>query len=383
MMDVRLLSHCKLCRNKTSEKAFFEIKDTPSIIQNLASNPNQASKEKINIKVYKCNFCGLVQLNNRPVTYYKTVIRSAGISTEMQKFRRSQIKKFKQKYSLINNLKVIEIGCGAGEYLKILSEFFEDATGLEYGVDNLKTCNYEKLNVIKGYIDKENYKISNKKYESFFCFNFLEHIPDPRSFLLGLRFNLSPGAIGIIEVPNYEYMLSKKISYDYSPEHLTYFTKKTLRLLLTLAGFECRKINTIWHNHIISAEVKISPREADYDVMEKSLKSIVSKVEELINKYESLVVWGACHHSFFLLSQAKNYKKIKYIVDSAKFKIGRYSPKSAIKICSPKELDLKTPEALLILASSYSSEVAKIALHDYPKISKIYVLSDNKIVNLR
>ena len=374
------LIKCRLCQKRIDDILGFKIKNTPSIVQNLPKKSAAALNHKITLEVFECDGCGLVQLKNAPVKYYKTVIRAAGISQEMQKFRSKQITSFINENQLDRKAKVIEIGCGGGEYLSLLSARFDQAVGLEYGIKNLETCKSKSLNVLRGYIKDSNYVISIEKFESFFIFNFLEHIPNPRDFLLGLRANLKPGAVGIIEVPNYDFMLAKKIFYDYSPEHLTYFTKRTLKKILELTGFRCIKINVVWHRHILSAEVECLPDVPVNIGIQETLNKLVLKIEGLINKANNVVVWGACHHSFFLLSQLANIKKIQYVVDSAAFKVGRYTPASGLRIYSPEQLKINRPDLLLIMASSYSREVAKSALKNCKDIPKIYMLDENKLV---
>ena len=50
--------------------------------------------------------------------------------------------------------------------------------------------------------------------------------------------------------------------------------------------------------------------------------------------------------------------KIKYVVDDATFKQGKYTPASNIPIVSSDWLSSEKPDAIIVMAASYSDEVA-------------------------
>ena len=63
----------------------------PSAAQYLPDFYSLENDKGIEIKVCQCSKCGLVQLNNQPVHYYREVIRASGISNEMKKFRIKEV----------------------------------------------------------------------------------------------------------------------------------------------------------------------------------------------------------------------------------------------------------------------------------------------------
>lgn len=362
-----------MCGETAKLDKLFEIKKVPTIVQNLSPNKELALSQKESLYIYQCKCCDLIQLANKPVYYYKTVIRSAGFSDDMKSMRLKQIKKFQIKNHLNKESNVIEIGSGNSEYLKIINGVFPNAIGLENGVKKGQKQSSEL--VIKGFIDSVDYKISNKKYSAFFIFNFLEHIPEPRKFLSGLRNNLEKNSVGIIEVPNFDHMILNGIDYDYTREHLMYFTEYTFKKMLTLCGFECIKMQKIWQGHILSAEVRL----ADEFIFQNPISNLapVKFIDKLVVARKKIAIWGACHHSFFLVSQLKSCKKIIYFVDSADHKVGKYSPGTGIKILKPEVLKKNPPEVLLIIASSYSLEVARQVKKSFKEITNTYMLADN------
>lgn len=53
--------------------------------------------------------------------YYREVIRAAAYSPEMRAFREAQFTDWVQRYGLAGR-RVLEIGCGRGEYLTLLQK---------------------------------------------------------------------------------------------------------------------------------------------------------------------------------------------------------------------------------------------------------------------
>ena len=76
---------CKFCNNFLFNKSLIEFKDAPNSAQNFSFK--KKFKSSIRLQLYQCSGCGLVQVTNKPVAYYKSVIRAVGISKSMMKFR--------------------------------------------------------------------------------------------------------------------------------------------------------------------------------------------------------------------------------------------------------------------------------------------------------
>ena len=208
----------------------LEFKNMPKSAQNFPTADKLGEDKGEDLEVCQCSMCGLVQLNNPPVSYYKEVIRAAAFSEEMRGFRVEQFRNFVEEYSL-RGKKVVEIGCGKGEFLELMSSAGADAYGIEYSTESVNWCKRNNLNVEKFYIDSEDNKIPKYPFDCFFIMNFFEHLPDPNATLKCLYSNLSEDGIGLIEVPNFDMILEKNLFSEFISDHLFYFTKDSLRII--------------------------------------------------------------------------------------------------------------------------------------------------------
>lgn len=368
------MNNCKIC-NSVLYNRILVFDKVPSAAQKFLNIQELKTDIPEKLEVYQCDYCKLLQLNCKPVDYYRNVIRSTAFSEDMKKFRNIFFRNFVDKYNL-HNKKIIEIGCGKGEYL----EMFENAThmhgfGIENSNDSVKVALEKNLTVFKGFLEDSKYEIPNKPYDAFFMMNFLEHIPNPKEFLHGIFNNLTENAVGIIEVPNSDIMISEGLYSEFIRDHVSYFTEDTLKILLELSGFEILKSEIIWNNEIISVEVR-KKKNYNLELFKKNYISTYDIFNKYLNertKIGKIAVWGAGHQTLTNISLLNQKEKISYIIDSATFKQGKYAPAIHLPVVSPDIINMdKEIKTIIIMAAGYSAEILRTIKNNYD-ISQIEV----------
>jgi len=377
------ISSCRVCGNSFFRDPLLVYENMPRAAQNLPREEELAGEHGIDLNIFQCSGCGLVQLSNDPVPYYKEVIRAAAFSAEMGEFRRKQFAEWIDKYSL-KAKKVLELGCGYGEYLTLLNDCDVNAYGVEYGERAVETCRAKNLNAQRTYLGDENCTLTKGPFDAFVILNWLEHLPDINRVLMKINDNLSSEGIGLVEVPNFDMILRKNAFSEFIVDHLYYFTRKTLAATLEFNGFEVCDCREVWHDYVISAEVK-KRKPLDLSAFDNSMKNIVEQLNSFISSYkkDELAVWGASHHAITIISLAGLAAKIGFIVDSATFKQNRFTPATHIPIFAPEVLSDKKVKAIIIMASSYSDEVAGIIRKRFGGNIKLSILRENKLEILK
>lgn len=370
------MNKCRVCGNDFFKQPLLHYKNMPKAAQFLPDINTLKDDKGISLDVCQCSGCGLVQLSNEPVSYYKEVIRAAGISDTIKKFRVKQFNDFTNKFSL-RRKKVIEIGCGCGEYLSLIKKCGMDAYGIEYSDRSVKQCIKNKLKVKKGFIQNSTDKLNDAPFDAFFILNFLEHLPEPSSALMGIHNNLNDDAVGLVEVPNFDMILQKKLFSEFIGDHLFYFTKDTLSSTLKINGFEIIECREIWYDYIISAVVKKRNR-LDLKDFYKHQEKIKNDIEKYLHQFKNkkVAIWGAGHQALAIMSLINLADKIEYVVDSAPFKQGKYTPATHIRIVHPDTLNSEPVDAVIIMAGGYSDEVVKIIRQKYDKNINVSILRD-------
>lgn len=376
MKEIKQIDKCRVCGQPLYKEPLLRYENMPAAAQHLPDKSSLKDDKGVDLAVCQCSGCGLVQLKNKPVPYYREVIRAAAVSPEMRGFRIGHFLDFVKKYSL-KRKKIIEIGCGRGEYLSIMSQAGAEAYGLEYSKDSVSQCVKNGLRAQVGFIENEKYKIEGAPFDAFFILSFLEHLPEPNTMLRGISNNLAENAVGIVEVPNFDMILRNNLFSEFTRDHLLYFTKETLSLALQLNGFEIIDCREVWHDYIISATVKKRPK-INSSAFEVRRVKIREEVHKFIDNFQKgkVAIWGAGHQAFAVLSLLNLKEKIRYVVDSASFKQGKYTPATHISILPPDNLRSDPVEAVIIMTGSYSDEIKKIIKKDFDENVEVAILRD-------
>lgn len=385
MIDFKVAEtkRCRVCGNRIFKEPLLRFVGMPASAQGFPDETTLHADVGCNVEVLQCSSCGLVQIAGAPVSYYREVIRAAAISPEMQAFRRDQFRHLVEKYSL-GGRKLLEIGCGKGDYLSLLQEAGIDAWGSEYALASVEHCFTMGLPVIRTFPDNPEEALSDGPFDAFASFNFMEHWPRPNDVLQCVRRNLVDGGLGLIEVPNFDMIVRMAMFSEFIPDHLLYFARDTLIFALQYNGFEVMECEAVWHDYILSAVVR--KREAlDLGSFVGKQERITAEINAFVGSYPamSVAVWGAGHQALAVMAMAGLGGRIAYVVDSAPFKQGRYTTATHIPIVPPSELTARPPEAVIVMAASYSDEVIGMLRKNYPSSINIAVLRDNGLERIR
>jgi len=353
----------------------------PSSAQFFPSKETLKYDKSIDLKIYECSKCGLVQLVDKPVPYYKDVIRASAYSKEMKLFRQKQFLEFVKKNKL-KNKSILEIGCGKGEYISLMQECNLEVYGIEHLQESVDVCILNNLNVTKDYIEDINYIHEKAPFNAFYILNFLEHIPNINIVLESICKNLADDGIGLIEVPNFDMILEQELFSEFISDHIFYFTQETLKRTLEINGFDILECNIIWHNYIISVVVK-KRKKLNLSRFIHKQNIITNELQEYVKKYENVAIWGAGHQALSIISLSNISHNISYVIDSAPFKQGLYTHATHLLIVSPKILYEDTNiDAIIVMAASYSDEVVKL-IKQYKADISISILRENGLELLK
>lgn len=330
----------------------------------------------IEFNLVQCPMCSLVQLDCDPVDYYRKVIRAGGGSSTMKELRRSQYKRFYDYFNL-KGKKIIEIGCGKGEFLSIWDEFDVYASGIEYSKELTDLGRKNGMNIFNDFIDDPKQTIMGAPYDAFCQFNFLEHQPNPNEMVKGIYNNLTEDGVGLVTVPSLEYILEHNGYYELISDHIAYYSEYSLKLLFEKNGFEVCEIRSV-NRDTHEVLVKKRRRLEIYNWV-KNYDNLKSEINEFLSKFPKVAVWGASHQGFTLISSMEIGDRLEYIIDSAKFKQGRYAPASHVKIVAPDYFHESPVDSILIVAPGYTDEINNLIRNQYgPRVS-VATLRSNHI----
>lgn len=353
------MKRCIACGAPLWETPLLTLDNMPASAQHMPDAQGVKQDRGLTLDLCQCMGCGLVQFDCEPVDYYRDVIRAGGFSKTMVELRRYQYKHLIDSYHL-EGKKFIEVGCGQGEFLKVLSEFPVEVHGIEHDPHLVELARAQGLDVTEGFTETEDTRFAGGLYDVFLSFNFLEHQPDPGTMLQAIYRNLEDDAMGLITVPSFEYIMDHNSYYELIRDHLAYYTFETLTPLLERNGFlveECEVIN----RDTLSVIVKKRPQMDTENLLEcyVNLKREMESYMKYLDAWDKKVaIWGASHQGFTLAATTKLGEKARYIIDSAPFKQGKFAPASHLPIVGPDHFHEHPVDAIIITAPGYTDEIA-------------------------
>lgn len=192
----------------------------------------------------ECSSCGIHYLTEIPSfeemwEKYEDIYVEPDIESLKKKLKNSPISNYK---------KILDIGCNHGIQLHRYFNAWWDI----YGID----LNEKAIHDVKKYLPEENFSVTTIENSSFpdatfdklQTFHVLEHVYNPKEFLIKAHNLLKDGWEIEIRIPNGK-SLEMKIWWKYAsqswiPFHINMFGPVTIRQILSEAGFHDIRVST-------------------------------------------------------------------------------------------------------------------------------------------
>ena len=152
-------------------------------------------------------------------------------------------KKLIGKYFNKSNGKILDIGCGAGDFLQYMKENHWNINGVDTSNKARKIAN-KKLNI--KVMDPKDWINNKEKYDVITCWHSLEHVHEPWVYLDKIKKSLTQDGFLIVALPNYQSTDAKIYkefwaAYD-TPRHLYHFTIKSMNKTIKPHGLNIESI---------------------------------------------------------------------------------------------------------------------------------------------
>jgi 2-polyprenyl-3-methyl-5-hydroxy-6-metoxy-1,4-benzoquinol methylase len=190
----------------------------------------------------RCNSCHFVFCKRKPTlgelkAHYELYLRNELLSEITSKRYEELLDKF-EVYRKTNN--IIDVGCGDGLFLEAAKKRKWNVFGTEFTEEALKICEKKGIKMTSSPLDSTAYQADF--FDVVTSFEVIEHINTPLSEIESFKTILRKGGLLYITTPNFN-SISRDIkkgkwSVIEYPEHLSYYTKETLTLLVKQFGFK-------------------------------------------------------------------------------------------------------------------------------------------------
>lgn len=335
---------------------------------------DESLSKQVDLIEVQCQECGTLYLNPcYSVEGFSHLFKQAGQSYGSTQIRPlEQVNWLQEKGLLQAGIRLLDIGCGSGVFLSSLPEAIQKG-GVDIDQQSIDSARKKSPQIEFICSSFETFEYA-KRVDVFTLYHVLEHLPDPKGTLERLHQIASENTALVVEVPILEKGLTNDINGFFSAQHLTHFSRTSLKNLLEATGWSVED----WHEmpdyngcRVLARkgqakttrQVNPSEKLNTHRYLQNWYQSIANVEEKLLNLTSpKIVIWGGGMHLEFLYQTTSLFDVSRghdfIVVDKDPLKQGLNW--RGIPIYSPDVLKTLSEDFELVISSYGGQE--KIAL---------------------
>jgi SAM-dependent methyltransferase len=374
------ITTCPNCLKGTMN-IFYEVRRVP--VHSVLLMPTReiaVNFPKGDIALGRCSHCGFISntvfdptVHNYSGQYEET----QGFSGTFQAFHRRLAEEMIAKYDL-HGKKVIEIGCGKGEFLSLLCEIGNNSgVGFDpaFVAERNPSAGDSKVEFVADFYGE---KYTHVQGDFVCCKMTLEHIPDTSDFVRTVRRSVGDRHDTVIffQVPDMTRVLRDLAFWDIYYEHCSYFTADSLSLLFRESGFDVLDVWTDYDDQYLMITAKPARTSAsevekpDFTQLNKDIEFFTrnqaermaswrTRLEAAKDSGKRAVVWGSGSKGVAFLTALNlgSGSEIEYVVDINPYRAGKYMAGTGQEIVAPAFLEQYKPDLAIAMNPIYQPEI--------------------------
>jgi hypothetical protein len=302
--------------------------------------------------------------------------RALYFSPCFQQYANSLARKLVERYELTGK-DAIEIGSGKGEFLAMLCKLGANrGTGFDPDYTPPARRPVKGVTFIQ---DSFSERYAHYRADIICCRFFLERVPQPANFMAQIRRAIGSRQTTAVffEVPNVLFTLRQVAIWDFSYEHYSYFSPRSLVHLFSRAGFSLVALEESFGGRFLTIEALpeanglglINDDDEEQDRLVEGLEAFAGqywqkiaiwqqRLQRMAARKQRAVVWGTGRRvgTFLNALQAGN-SLIKYAVDENPARIDQYVAGTAQRIVPPEFLKEYRPQTIIALNSNQRNQI--------------------------
>jgi len=148
--------------------------------------------------------------------------------------------------------KCLDIGAGSGLFTQRIKDKGYEVIGIDYYDKAIELAQAKGIEMRKINIEEDKFPFGDEYFDLITCFEVIEHIKEPSNMLREVHRVLKKDGYFIISTPNIAWWyLRLKLLFGIwgilDPDHIRFFTPKSLKECLKFFGFKVVKIHSFFY----------------------------------------------------------------------------------------------------------------------------------------
>jgi hypothetical protein len=370
---------CPACAS-TGLDVFYEQPDVPAHSTLLLPDRQQAlDYPRGSIRLAFCPACGFITNLDFDVAlndYCMRIEETQGFSPHFKAWLRALAQEYIDRYDL-RGRKVLEIGCGKGEFISLLCELGgNEGIGIDpaYVEGRFDLPAADRLTFINElYSERSGHLVG----DAVVCRHTLEHIGPVADFVGIIARSLAgrDDVLVFFELPETLRILRAQVFWDIYYEHCSYFTPGSLARLFRAQGLEPVDLRLDYDDQYVLLDSRPGQREGTVLPLEDDLEEATRLVEGFrlavparIAQLQGLVrdaagdgrrvaVWGGGSKGVSFLTTLGIGDEVDVVVDVDPNKWGMFMASTGHEIVSPASLAERPPDLVIVMNAIYRDEI--------------------------
>lgn len=373
---------CIVCESSNIDIA-FHLENGPRYAQKLLDAVDSKGGERMDVKLYKCTDCGMVQIDPEGLEhdeYFEDYLMSRSCTELYVQYDNELADTLDRKYDL-SKQNLVEVGCGDGFFGEILIKRGAKVSAIEPSATACSLAEKRGVKCYNTYLDDNISESVQERFDGFVTKQVMDLVKEPNTFLKNLGKILKPGAWGLIDVPSWTKTLLDMRYYDVLPDRVGYYTAKTLVEVMERNNFHVVEVFHGAEDEYVGAYVVY---EGEKDGLTKQFNG---EFEKFNNEFTSLMAeyretgkkvaaWGAGAKGVTIFSfSGMDSDTISYVVDKDEFKWNKFLPGSRLPVVSPGTVSEQPVDAMIITGVMFYKEITRQLVNELGFKGDVILLS--------
>jgi SAM-dependent methyltransferase len=354
----------------------------------LTAEQLREREDRFPLELYFCPQCALVQIDETvpPERLFRDYAYASSFSDTMLEHARTLVEALITRHGLSPASLVIEVASNDGYLLQFYKTRGIPVLGIE------PASNIADLAITKGiptlveFFDQDlarRLAARGQFADIVHAHNVFAHVPDPNTFVGGIKQVLKPDGVAVIEAP-YVRDLIAKLEFDtIYHEHFSYYSASSVEALCRRHGLMIQDVELVpihggsLRLFVAHANGRASPRVIEllaeeqseglltFDYYRDFAERVAHLKQQLLALLQRLKEEGYCIAAYGASAKGSTLmnafgidgRLIEFVVDRSHLKHGRFTPGNHLPILPPEALLECRPAFVLLLTWNFAAEI--------------------------